>query len=963
MRLVERDNELAALHDLFLESTLGRGNVALVSGPVGSGKTEFLHAFAEQAISKGAVFLSASSSRAESAVPFGVLNQLCHSAPLGSPPHERMASLLDDMRLTVSLDSLDSRVSRDSRYSLDSLDAHAEEASSARADVMSGMHSALVELAEQHPVLIGIDDVSDADAPSQRSLLYLIRRLRSARVMVLLTESDDAQWTRRAFRTELLRLPRCTRLRLALLSPQGVTEILAEQLDGPIPPRLAADCHAVSGGNPLLVHALVEDHDNAVETGTGGHGGGLVVGEAFGQAVLTCLHQSEPATIATARGLAVLGELASPELLSRLLAVEAAAVVRALRQLKTTGVVLELESWCFRHDVARSAVLADTPPSVQSDLHRRAAELLYHKGSPAAVVAQHLVAAEDASPPWALPVLEDAAKDALRDDELHLALSCLELATRACADDAQQALVISALARAEWRANPATAVRHLGPLATALRGGFLRGGRVADLIKFMLWHGRVDEAGEALERASRRTADSDPEIFAEFAMLRPWLRSSYPPLLAHVHEPSATSAVFTVASKELTSATARLQLHAATALNAVLTAGADDDLVGSVEQLLAPTDPDDPIIDAVESALLALVYADRADRASQWWDHWFDVVRAPTWRARLASIGAEIALRQGLLPQAERLARLALDTLPLRSWGVAVGAPLATLVNAATAMGKHTYAAGQLAQPVPAAMFKTRFGLHYLHARGQHYLAMNRGHDALCDFLACGEHMRGWGIDHPALVPWRTDAATAHLSMGDGEGEAARLIREQLSRVPSPSRTRGISLRLLASVSEPRRRAALLEESMEVLDKSGDRFELARTLADLSHARRALGEFRQAQATKHQALMMAKECQAKPLRRLLLSGNPADARQATAPAEPAADGGPSILSEAEKRVAELASKGHTNREIATKLFITVSTVEQHLTRVYRKLEVRNRKDLPASLRINVPSIRAHMRHR
>jgi DNA-binding NarL/FixJ family response regulator len=75
-------------------------------------------------------------------------------------------------------------------------------------------------------------------------------------------------------------------------------------------------------------------------------------------------------------------------------------------------------------------------------------------------------------------------------------------------------------------------------------------------------------------------------------------------------------------------------------------------------------------------------------------------------------------------------------------------------------------------------------------------------------------------------------------------------------------------------------------------------------------------------------------------------------------AEPAADDGPNILSEAEWRVAELASSGHTNREIATKLYITVSTVEQHLTRVYRKLEVRNRKDLPASLAVNVPATHA-----
>ncbi|MDY7091010.1 MAG: helix-turn-helix transcriptional regulator, partial [Actinomycetota bacterium] len=50
----------------------------------------------------------------------------------------------------------------------------------------------------------------------------------------------------------------------------------------------------------------------------------------------------------------------------------------------------------------------------------------------------------------------------------------------------------------------------------------------------------------------------------------------------------------------------------------------------------------------------------------------------------------------------------------------------------------------------------------------------------------------------------------------------------------------------------------------------------------------------------------------------------------------------------ERRVATLASDGYSNRAIASKLLITESTVEQHLTKVYRKLKVKHRGDLPAS---------------
>ncbi|MET7656616.1 helix-turn-helix transcriptional regulator [Streptomyces sp. NPDC005486] len=41
--------------------------------------------------------------------------------------------------------------------------------------------------------------------------------------------------------------------------------------------------------------------------------------------------------------------------------------------------------------------------------------------------------------------------------------------------------------------------------------------------------------------------------------------------------------------------------------------------------------------------------------------------------------------------------------------------------------------------------------------------------------------------------------------------------------------------------------------------------------------------------------------------------------------------------------------GYTNREIAAKLYVTPSTVEQHLTRVYRKLKIQRRQDLPSFL--------------
>jgi DNA-binding CsgD family transcriptional regulator len=55
------------------------------------------------------------------------------------------------------------------------------------------------------------------------------------------------------------------------------------------------------------------------------------------------------------------------------------------------------------------------------------------------------------------------------------------------------------------------------------------------------------------------------------------------------------------------------------------------------------------------------------------------------------------------------------------------------------------------------------------------------------------------------------------------------------------------------------------------------------------------------------------------------------------------------LSNAERRVATLAAYGYTNCQIAKKRYITISMVGQHLTRVYRKLGVADRVELPIEM--------------
>jgi DNA-binding CsgD family transcriptional regulator len=176
-----------------------------------------------------------------------------------------------------------------------------------------------------------------------------------------------------------------------------------------------------------------------------------------------------------------------------------------------------------------------------------------------------------------------------------------------------------------------------------------------------------------------------------------------------------------------------------------------------------------------------------------------------------------------------------------------------------------------------------------------------------------------------------------------GEDTKAReLIEDQLSRLGSRrSRARGVALRRLAAVVALPARPALLREAVEILAACDDRLELGYARADLAAALEASNGRRRPASPGRlpagDAGAASRENEAEP----------ADGRGAAAGA--VEDGRLAGLTDAERRVAALAAAGATNRQIAGKLFITVSTVEQHLTKIYRKLKVRRRSALPVGM--------------
>jgi DNA-binding CsgD family transcriptional regulator len=227
----------------------------------------------------------------------------------------------------------------------------------------------------------------------------------------------------------------------------------------------------------------------------------------------------------------------------------------------------------------------------------------------------------------------------------------------------------------------------------------------------------------------------------------------------------------------------------------------------------------------------------------------------------------------------------------------------------------------------------------------------------LGNLQTAGDHLRdlparllAGEMNDPTLPVW---ADAIETLVGLGELDRARSYLEPYEasarRVGSPyalaaaMRCRGL---FLAAVGDLRAAESVLERSL--VDAERFPLERGRTLLCLGTVRRQTQQKRAARDAFEHALAIFEELGA----RLWSEQARAGLRRISGRA-PATD----ELTETEQRVAELAARGRTNREIAGELFMGVSTVEAHLSRVYRKLDIRSRAELGGQMAISRDEVR------
>ena len=208
------------------------------------------------------------------------------------------------------------------------------------------------------------------------------------------------------------------------------------------------------------------------------------------------------------------------------------------------------------------------------------------------------------------------------------------------------------------------------------------------------------------------------------------------------------------------------------------------------------------------------------------------------------------------------------------------------------------------------------------------------------------EHTQAEGVRDPGAFPVAPELVEALVDLGDLAGAAAvsarvrELAEEQEHPWGRATARRCGSLGTLASRYDETA-VAELEEAAHDYGRLGLRFDAGRTLLGLGRALRRLRKWGAARGTLEQAAAAFDDI-----------GSTGWAEAARGELDrlgarrPPKEGG---LTATERRVAELAVTGLSNKEIAQALVVTVSTVEFHLSNIYAKLGIRSRAQLAGRL--------------
>ena len=929
--LHERERELQMLRDGLDRACAGEGTLLVIEGPAGVGKTALIREARVAAGRAGIMPLEARGSELEQPFAFGVVRQLLE--PVVSNEPGRADLFTGAAGPAVRLFEPEGRRPLGADVGFEALHS---------------LYWLVVNVADQGPVLVLVDDCQWADRDSLRFLAYLAQRIEGLPVtMVLAGRPPDSAvagagslWAQVASRSSAAVLyPRP-------LSQPAAIALARDRLGTEAAEEFCRACHDATGGNPLFLRELLEALGAAgIEPSAAAAGEVQAVGPAaVSRFVLHRLAALGPAATELARAVAVLGDDSELLLAGRVSGLSADAAREAADALVRADILARSERLGFVHPIVRAALYEDLAPGERQTRHAAAAEALAREGASPERVTAHLLLTAPTGDQRRVDTLRSAAAGAARRGAPHVAAARLRRALAESPAGQERAEILTELGWYEVATMQFEAAeRHLG--ASLASGAELttRAEAASTLGRCAIVSGghSAQAASDALTSLAEELWPLDPgrslELGCELLIVMtavPQLRPGLAERLRRFRDQARGHPGFAaVASIH----TAHEQLSRGAPAAAV---------VQEVEAALMAGLPRSAETTAVFLALLTLRLGERYELPARWLDAALQRARREGHATRQGIIHgqrAAIALAQGSLHDAQVEAETGL--LLVEDPHFAMLQLLAVAITVHVERGALEVAAGLAGRVESAGTTENRtYGAEFLVARGRLRIAQGRVGEGVADLLWCGQRLEEMGLVWTG--DWRALAAPALASLGQKQ-RAVQLAREQLAlarQVGLPGAL-GLSLRAAARVIGGDEGLALLHEAVAVLEHSSARLELAHALADLGAELSRSGRRTEGRDAQRRAIKLAGQCGAIALAESAMAGlHAGPGRRARAELT-----GLGALTAAEWRVCRQAAEGRTNRELAQALFVTEKTVERHLSSAYQKLGIRSRFQLATAI--------------
>ena len=827
--LLEREADFDAVSSLLERSRDGGGGgLVVVEGAPGVGKTALLDQAAGTASGMGMLVLRARGHELERSLTWGAARMLLEDH-LAGPTAARADHLLDGPAAPA-------KVIFDARATTGGADAP-----DLGFTIAHALYRLVARLAGKEPLALVLDDAHWADAPSMRFLVYLAGRLDEHPVAVV-AGARSGERGEDGLLDALAGAPAATVRRLAPLGADAVAVLARDRHPG-ADAAFCRRCHALTGGNPLLVRELLAAVDahgtedpQALDAAAASAAGSLA------RLVLRRLGALSADAQRLARAVAVIEDEADPGLVAALAGLTPEATLAAVDELAAASVLRPGDTLTFDNPLLRATVYGALRYSERAASHRRVAALLAARAAAPGRVGAHLLECVPTGDAAVVDMLRAAARQALEQGAPAAAAQYLVRALREPPVAGVRATVLVELGRAEALAGLPEAPARLEAAIDATDDPRERARLLLDQAR-ALGHARlIEKSIAAFRRGLAELHDDGSELALDF-------EAGYLTTTMHVPEFAAevrqrTHAVLT---RDAALATRAQRGLASNAMIVRLFDGA------SYEETLALARRifgDGRLVreDRFDSQVLSHVI-----RALAWCDDYgtasealrMTFAEAERSGSSLAfAMASQLRARQrlwtGNAADAVADARAAVDVLR--------GSGLMFHLHASV----HALVCGLLHRRAPdeaaAVMDLTRgdatgSGRSAWRHATRATLAAERGDDeaALAAFLACGRRLEGLLVTNPVVVPWRSEAGLAAQRLGR-HAQARELVAEELRLAERFAAPRALAVaRRAAGLLHPDAGIELLRSAAEASGACGARLQQARALVDLGAAIRRAG--------------------------------------------------------------------------------------------------------------------------